>query len=231
VDVRVPGPMLDDRPARNTIPRPSTDVAFGSQLRTTLEEGQRAVNRLIRSYDEVVADHHLAVAAVALGIARRLDLDPDTARGIELAASIHDIGVIGSPDTETAVRLAGSSDPEPVHSQAGAAIVDGIRFPWPIAVMILQHHERMDGSGFPDGVGGATILLSSRIIAVADTVVNRSDAVPNLTDALDLLVAGRGTGYDPRVVDACLVLLPRAPGGSGPDAGPDAGPDTGPTLR
>ena len=215
MDVRVPGPMLDDRPARNTIPRPSTDVAFGSQLRTTLEEGQRAVNRLIRSYDEVVADHHLAVAAVALGIARRLDLDPDTARGIELAASIHDIGVIGSPDAETPVRLAGSSDPEPVHSQAGAAIVDGIRFPWPIAVMILQHHECMDGSGYPDGIRGASILVSSRVLAVADTVATRSDAVPSLDAALDLVAAGRGSRFDADVVDACLALFPSVPKGIG----------------
>ncbi len=189
----------------------SLDVDFSSRLRATLEDGEAAVNRLIRSYDAAVADHHLAVAGLALGIARSLGLSSEASRGIELASSIHDIGDIGMVVADGTVSRTVQWRPDALHSRAGASIVDGIRFPWPIAVMILQHHECMDGSGYPNGVDGRVILPSSRVISVADTVVTRSDEVPSLDAALELIDAGRGTRYDADIVDACLALFPRFP--------------------
>ena len=197
------------------MPRASVNVAFCSKLRTTLEDGEAAVNLLLRSYDATVADHHLAVSELALGIARELGLTPDAAKGIELGSSIHDIGVIGVLEPGGRVPYSASTDQSPMHARAGAAIVDGIRFPWPIAAMILQHHECMDGSGYPDGIRGASILVSSRVLAVADAVATRSDSVPSLDAALDLLAAGRGSRFDADVVDACLALFPDVPQGVG----------------
>jgi len=218
----VGGVSLPDPPAFGTAPaspvlmrRASVNVAFCSKLRTTLEDGEAAIDLLLRSYDATVADHHLAVSQLALGIARGLGLTSDAARGIELASSIHDIGVIGVLDPDSRVPYTDSPDPSPTHTRAGASIVDGIRFPWPIAVMILQHHECMDGSGYPDGIRGASILVSSRVLAVADTVATRSDAVPSLDAALDLVAAGRGSRFDADVVDACLALFPSVPKGIG----------------
>jgi len=195
--------------------RTSVNVAFCSKLRTTLEDGEVAVDLLLRSYDSAVADHHLAVSGLALRIARGLGLTPDAARGIELASSIHDIGVIGILEPGRRFPYSDSLDPAPMHARAGASIVDGIRFPWPIRVMILQHHECMDGSGYPDGIGGASILVSSRVLAVADAVATRSDSVPSLDAALDLVAAGRGSRFDADVVDACLALFPSVPKGFG----------------
>jgi HD-GYP domain-containing protein (c-di-GMP phosphodiesterase class II) len=193
------------------VQRASLSAAFCSKLRTTLEEGEAAVNQLIRTYDADVADHHLAVSRIALRIAEGLGLAPDTARGIGLASSIHDIGMIGVTATDGAGLHTGPRRTSTDHPRAGASIVDGIPFPWPIAVMILQHHECMDGSGYPDGVAGRSIILGARVIAVADAVADESDGVPSPDGALSLLDSGRGSRFDAEVVDICLDLFPRVP--------------------
>jgi HD-GYP domain-containing protein (c-di-GMP phosphodiesterase class II) len=212
VNARPSVPPADGVTALALVQRPSLSAGFCSQLRATLEDGEAAVNLLIRTYDADVADHHTAVADIALGIARRLGLAQDMARGIELASSIHDIGEIGIAGADRSFGRSGSRDPSADHPRAGASIVDGIRFPWPIAVMILQHHEHVDGSGYPDGVDGRSILIGSQVIAVADVVATRSVHVPSLAAALQLLGAGRGSLYDAEVIDACLALFPRSTG-------------------
>jgi HD-GYP domain-containing protein (c-di-GMP phosphodiesterase class II) len=199
---------LDGATALAVIQRASLSAGFCAKLRATLEDGETAVNMLIRTYDATVADHHMAVSEIALGIARRLGLPPDTSRSIELASSIHDIGEIGVAAIGGATGNVPPTDPSTIHPRAGASIVDGIRFPWPIGVMILQHHEHMDGSGYPDGLDGRSILIGSRVIAVADVVATRSGYVQSLDAALDLLDAGRGSLYDAEVTDACLTLFP-----------------------
>jgi HD-GYP domain-containing protein (c-di-GMP phosphodiesterase class II) len=190
------------------VQRASLSAAFCSKLRSTLENGEAAVNALIRTYDTAVADHHLAVSEIAIRIARRLGIAQDTARGIELACSIHDIGEIGIGGTDGTVPRAPPGCPSTIHPLAGASIVDGIRFPWPIATMIVQHHERMDGSGYPDGTSGQFLLVGSRVLAVADVTATRTERVRTLEQALDQLDAGRGSLYDADVVDACLELFP-----------------------
>ena len=194
------------------VQRVSVNATFGVKLRRTLEDGEVAVNQLIRSYDPTLADHHSDVARLATGIAQRLSLPADEIRGIGLAASIHDIGTVGMPGAFGPQVAAPSCDPLSAHASTGASIVDGIRFPWPIAVMILQHHERMDGSGFPDGLDGHSLLLGSRVISVADTVVSRTALNPTLVIALHHVGARRGTHFDSAVVDACLSLFTDAAG-------------------
>ena len=92
------------------------------------------------------------------------------------------------------------------HPSAGASIVDGIHFPWPLQAMILQHHEHSDGSGYPNGLRREETLLASRVIAVADAAVTWSDQRRSPCDASDQLLRGRGSAYDPDVVDACLAV-------------------------
>jgi HD-GYP domain-containing protein (c-di-GMP phosphodiesterase class II) len=98
------------------------------------------------------------------------------------------------------------------HSQAGHDILSGIHFPWPVAEIVLQHHERLDGSGYPNGLKDGQIRLEAKILAVADVVEAMSAYRPyrpslGLPAALDELVAGRGILYDETAVDACVTLF------------------------
>ena len=98
------------------------------------------------------------------------------------------------------------------HAQAGYEIVKDVRFPWPIAEMVRQHHERMDGTGYPRGLKGDEILLEARIIGIADileAIASHRPYRPSLgvEPALQEIEKGRGTKYDPQVVDACLRMF------------------------
>ena len=198
----------DERTTTLLLHQASASSGFHAKLRTTLEEGEEAVDRLLRSYDPSMADHHRAVADLAASIATHLGLPQHESRGIGLAASLHDIGIIGDPGMIDPDDRTTPYDPTSAHARTGARIVDDIRFPWPIQVMILQHHEHLDGTGQPYGLDGDAILLGSRVITVADTVVTRSTVVPSLDMALAELAEGRGTRFDADVVDACLDLFP-----------------------
>jgi HD-GYP domain-containing protein (c-di-GMP phosphodiesterase class II) len=99
-----------------------------------------------------------------------------------------------------------------IHAQAGADIIKGVTFPWPVAEMIVQHHERLDGSGYPCGLRGEEICLGARIIAVADTVEAMSSHRPyrpalGVDAAVEEIVNGRGRLFEPAVVDACVALV------------------------
>ncbi|MBE0596939.1 MAG: HD domain-containing protein [Desulfuromonadales bacterium] len=98
------------------------------------------------------------------------------------------------------------------HAQAGYEILRGIEFPWPVVQIVRQHHERMDGKGYPSGLAGNDILLEARILAVADTVEAMSLHRPyrpgqGIASALQEIDAARGRGFDPDAVDACLELF------------------------
>ena len=173
-----------------------------------------AIAATIDARDPYTAGHQRRVADIAGAIATELGLDDDTREGIRLAAAIHDIGKIGVP-VEILTRP-GELRPEEfalleLHPRTGYDIVAEIDFPWPIAEMVLQHHERLDGSGYPSGLHGDEILLGARIIAVADTVEAMSADRPyrsacGLEAAIGEIRAGRGVRYDADVVDVCLRL-------------------------
>ena len=195
--------------------------------RKRLERGQRDLtDSVVRAMavtsearDPYTAGHQQRVAGIAAAIATELGHDEQTVHGIELAATIHDIGKVAIPG-EILSRPGRISDEEMAlirtHTTAGYKIVRDIDFPWPIAQMILQHHERMDGSGYPQHLHGDQIQIGARIIAVADTLEAMAAHRPyraalGLDRAFATLAEGRGRLYDTAVVDACLHLFRDGP--------------------
>lgn len=187
-------------------------------LRQSLEDSIKAIASTVEMRDPYTAGHQRRVGQLAAAIARELGLPENTILGLELASSIHDLGKISVPaEILTKPRKLTSIETMLLknHAQAGYDILKDIKFPWPIATMVWQHHERMDGSGYPQGLKGDAILLESRILAVADVVEAMASHRPYRaalgTDlALKELEQGRGTIYDAAVVDACLRLFAQA---------------------
>jgi HD-GYP domain-containing protein (c-di-GMP phosphodiesterase class II) len=148
-------------------------------------------------------------------IAKEMNLSQDQAEGIGMAASIHDIGKISVP-AEILSKPSRLSDIEfqliQIHPEAGYNIVKDIEFPWPIAAMIIQHHERINGSGYRNGLKGEEILMETKILSVADVVEAIASHRPyrpayGINFAMDELSTNRGILYDPDAVDACLRLF------------------------
>jgi response regulator RpfG family c-di-GMP phosphodiesterase len=187
------------------------------KLRKAMQALIRAMAILVERRDPYTAGHQRKVARLARSLAEGLGLDRDRIDGVFLAGGIHDIGKISVP-AEILSKPAGLTDLEfsliRTHSEAGYDILKEIDFPWPIARIILQHHERLDGSGYPQGLSGEEILLEARIIAVADVVDAIASHRPyrpslGLEQALEEISRNRGTLYDPPVVDTCLKLFRR----------------------
>ena len=165
--------------------------------------------------DPYTAGHQRRVADLARAIAGELGLPPETIEGIRVAGVIHDLGKISVPAeilsmprklTEIEYRLVKE------HVQIGYDILKDIEFPWPVADIVRQHHERLDGSGYPQGLQGGQILMEARILAVADTVEAIASHRPyrpayGVDVAMKEITANRGRLYDPDVVDACLALF------------------------
>jgi PAS domain S-box-containing protein len=184
-------------------------------LRKSLEESIQAIADTVEMRDPYTAGHQKRVAQLAVAIAGELGLPKDEIHGIHLAAGVHDLGKIRIP-AEILSKPGKLTDIEylliKAHAQAGYDILKGIEFPWPLADIVLQHHERLDGSGYPHGLKAGQILLGARIIAVADVVEAMASHRPYRaalgTDlALVEIESGRGTAYDPAVADACLTLF------------------------
>jgi HD-GYP domain-containing protein (c-di-GMP phosphodiesterase class II) len=132
-----------------------------------------------------------------------------------MAGLIHDIGKINIP-AEILTKPGHLSEIQynmvKIHPQVGCDILKEIKFPWPVADIVLQHHERIDGSGYPQGFSGTGILLEARILAVADVVEAMASHRPyraahGIEKALDEISRNKGTLYDPDVVDVCLKLF------------------------
>ncbi|MDP1634579.1 MAG: HD domain-containing phosphohydrolase, partial [Gallionellaceae bacterium] len=184
-------------------------------LQKSLEQSIQVIADTVDARDPYTAGHQRRVADLAVGIARELGLSEDKIHGIHLAAVIHDLGKIRVP-AEILSKPGKLSNTELMlikeHAQAGYDILKGVDFPWPIADIVRQHHEKLDGSGYPQGLKGAQILLESRIMIVADVVEAMSSHRPyraalGIEVALKEIEQGRGSAYDPAVVDACLKLF------------------------
>jgi putative two-component system response regulator len=165
--------------------------------------------------DPYTAGHQLRVAQLADAIAEAMGLDKDAREGLRLGAMIHDIGKIYLP-SEILNRPGKLSDIEfamiKTHPEVGREITAKVDFPWPVAEMIHQHHERLDGSGYPQGLKGDAILLEARILAVADVAEAMTSHRPfrpslGLDAALDELRKGRGILFDHQVVDTFITLV------------------------
>ncbi len=184
-------------------------------LRQSLEDSVKAIAGTVEARDPYTSGHQLRVGHLASAIGREMKLPEESIRGIELAGSIHDLGKISIP-AEILSKPSRLTNIERAlvrqHAQSGYDILKDINYPWPIATMVLQHHERMDGSGYPQGLKGEQILQGSRILAVADVVESMSSHRPyrpafGIEAAIKEIEGGRSTLYDAEVVDACLRLF------------------------
>ncbi len=185
------------------------------KLRSTFESAIAALAATVEQRDPYTAGHQRRVAELAAAIGRELGLDDDRLEGLRIAGTIHDIGKIYIP-AEILARPArlGTLEFELVksHAQVGYDIVKGVDFPWPVADSIRQHHERLDGSGYPQGLKGDQIILEARVLAVADVVEAMSSHRPyrpglGIDAALAQIRSDSGTKFDPDVVEACERLF------------------------
>ncbi|MEN6468883.1 MAG: PAS domain S-box protein [Smithella sp.] len=185
------------------------------QLRKALSGTVQAIASLVETRDPYTAGHQDRVVDLARAIARQMGLSKEQIDGLRIAGKIHDIGKVSVP-AELLSLPRKLSDLEfeliKTHAQAGYEIIKDIEFPWPIARIVLEHHERMDGSGYPNGLTGKDILPESRVLAVADVVEAMATHRPyrpalGLSAALEEITRNRGVRYDKDAVDACLCLF------------------------
>ena len=180
-----------------------------------MEKSVAALAATVESRDPYTAGHQTRVAKLATAIAIDMGLDSESCTGIKLAALIHDIGKMQIPSeilTKPTKLSKLEMDLIKIHPEVGYGILKDIPFPWPVAEIVHQHHERYDGSGYPKGLHGEEILIGARIIAVADVVEALSSHRPYRPSlgheaALTEIETQRGILYDPMVVDSCLRLL------------------------
>ena len=172
----------------------------------------QALVTVTEARDPYTAGHQRRVTQLACAVARELGLSADRVAGLRVMGLLHDLGKISIP-AEILSKPGKLSATEfgfiKSHAQAGYEIIKEIQFPWPVAEVILQHHERMDGSGYPQGLTGPDITLEARILAVADVVEAMSSHRPyraalGLDQALEEIAQKKGVLYDPEVADACI---------------------------
>ncbi len=184
-------------------------------LRQSLEQSIQTIAATVEARDPYTAGHQERVAELATAIAQEMGLPEEQVNGVHLAAIIHDLGKIRIP-AEILSKPGKLNEIEfmliKTHPRSGYDIVKDVKFPWPIADIILQHHEKLDGSGYPQGLKGEQILLESRILTVADVVEAMSSHRPyrptlGSLAAMSEIDRGRGSQYDPAVVDACRILF------------------------
>lgn len=197
-------------------------VSSRKQIEKTLTDLRKALGGTIEAMaltvetrDPYTAGHQRRVSNLARGIATEMGVSEEQIQGIRMAGVIHDIGKISVPG-EILSKPGNISQNElgiiKEHPQVGYNILKTVDFPWPIARIVLEHHERMDGSGYPNGISGEDILLEARILAVADVVEAMASHRPyraalGINLALNEISKNRGSFYDSKVVDACLRLF------------------------
>jgi len=186
-----------------------------SNLRKAIGGTVQAIVQVVEMRDPYTAGHQRRVADLARSIATEMGLPSDVIEGIRMAAVIHDIGKVSVP-AEILSRPGKLTRNEfelvKDHPLTGYDILKDVEFPWPIAEIIYQHHERLDGSGYPRGLKGDDVLLEARIIGLADVVEAMASHRPfrpaqGIDAALEEITEHRGTLYDPEVVDACVKLF------------------------
>jgi len=199
---------------------------MGQQLAAAKNAESETICRLLLKTAEAVVvavetrepgkmGHHERVANLARAIGVELHLTREQIDGIGVAALIHDVGkisvpaeILGKPTRLTTAEMAQMK----THAQSGHDLLKDLAFPWPVARIVLEHHERMDGSGYPNGLTKEHLLMESRILAVADVVDAITSPRPyrparDVDVALYDIKGYRGIRHDPDVVDACLMLF------------------------
>lgn len=186
-----------------------------SMLRQAMGGVIRAMALTVERRDPYTAGHQRRVSDLARAIGRKMGLNSDTVDGIRMAGAIHDLGKISIP-AELLSKPGRLSEMEfdliKTHSAVGYDILKTIEFPWPVAEMVLQHHERIDGSGYPNRLSGDEILVGARVLSVVDVVEAMASHRPyrpslGVRVAMDEITKNSGRLYDPEVVKACLDLF------------------------
>ena len=205
--------MLEDVTARRQTQEELSNTM--AKLRQSMRQAILAMAHIVEVRDPYTAGHQERVACLARAISQTLGLPEDEVSGIYYASLVHDIGKISIPG-EILSKPGRLSSAEfaliRVHPQAGYDIVRSIDFPWPVNDIVMQHHERLDGSGYPQGLAGDQISYGAMIVAVADVVEAMSSHRPyrpalGVEAALDEIRKNRGRLYDPGVVDACESIV------------------------
>lgn len=185
------------------------------ELKTALMSTVEVATTLSEMRDPYTAGHERRVGEIAVAIGIELGFDAHRQEGLRVAGYLHDIGkmtipseILSKPGKLSAIEFQLIQG----HSQASYDVLKAVKWPWPVAQIALQHHERMDGSGYPHGLKGEAILLEARIMALADVVEAMSSHRPyrpglGIDEALAEIERGRGSVYDPVVADACLRLF------------------------
>ena len=185
------------------------------ELHASLEETVSSLSSTVEKRDPYTAGHQQRVAMLACAIARELGLETERIEGLHIAALLHDIGKITLPSEYLAKPARLTSEEKAVvkcHPEVGHEILKTIHFPWPVADIVHQHHEHLDGSGYPQGLTDEHILLEAKILAVADVVEAMSSHRPyrpslGIARALGEIREGRGSRYHGSSVDACIHLI------------------------
>ncbi|MFQ5997545.1 MAG: HD-GYP domain-containing protein, partial [Dehalococcoidales bacterium] len=188
---------------------------YSEKLQELIENITKAIALTTELRDPYTAGHQQRVTQLAYAISKEMGLNKEVIAGIRVAGSLHDIGkmyipseILTKPGRLTEIEF----DMIRTHPEAGYGIVKMIDFPWPVAPIVLQHHERMDGSGYPAGLAAKDILLEARILGVADVVEAMASHRPyrpalGIDKALAEISRKRKSLYDPEVVDICLKLF------------------------
>jgi PAS domain S-box-containing protein/putative nucleotidyltransferase with HDIG domain len=185
------------------------------QLQVMMEQTIETISAILEMRDPYTAGHQRGVTKLSCSLAAELGLDEDRIAGLRVAGFLHDIGKIAVP-AEILNKPGNLSKYEMniirAHSQVGHDILRKITFPWPVADIVLQHHERLDGSGYPQGLSGPDILMEAKILAVADTVEAMASHRPyraalGIESALAEITKNKGVLYAPEVVTACIQLF------------------------
>ena len=185
------------------------------RLMKAMEQTIQAMAIIVEMRDPYTAGHQQRVTQLACSIARQMGLSEEQIIGVRLAGLIHDIGKVRIP-AEILANPDGLSEPEfmmvKAHPLLGYEILKAIDFRWPVAQIVLQHHERMNGSGYPSGLSGEDIIVEARILAIADVVEAMASHRPyraalGINKALEEISQNKGGLYDSKAADACLTLF------------------------
>lgn len=184
-------------------------------VRRTLLGTVDALAAAVEKRDPYTAGHQRRVSNLAAAVAREMNLPPDQASAIHIAGTVHDVGkiyvpaeILSKPSRLTEIEMMMVR----THPQAGFDVLKTVDFPWPVAEIVLQHHERLNGSGYPRALAGEEISLDARILAAADVVEAMVSHCPYhpahpLEKALEEIVANKSALYDPDVVDTMVKVL------------------------
>ena len=209
---------LNEQLKQDIVRRESAEAEVQStldKLRSAMGGIVQAMALTVERRDPYTAGHQRRVSDLARGVAAEMALSAHQIDGIRMAGLIHDLGkicvpveILSKPGQLSEIEHALIKD----HPQVGYEILKEIEFPWPVAQIVLQHHERIDGSGYPAGLCGEDILVEARTLSVADVVEAMASHRPYRPTlgrdmALEEISQNRGVLYDPDVVDACMKLL------------------------